>query len=342
MIHTAIIGFGMSGKTIHFPLLHAHESFEVTHVLSSNEKTPEFLQEQGSKASTVQDYQTILDDDQVDLLVISVPNHLHYTYVQKAIKAGKHVVVEKPFVETFQEAKELFALAEKNKTVLRVFHNRKYDGDLMTVQDLIDSGSLEDVFYMSARFDRLRVTPKEGWRTKKGAMSGVFYDLGPHLFHYAITLFGQPDSVYCELITDHEGLDTDDHFEALLYYDGLRVSLGAEQFARYPLPKFHLKAKNASYVKIGFDIPEFVERPLSVEHQSGLFSKRYENDPSITQEVPLKVGAHYRFYDDLNEAITNERFSDQDSTISLGVIKAMEAALKSHEEKKRIALDAIA
>ncbi|MFP4078901.1 MAG: Gfo/Idh/MocA family oxidoreductase [Candidatus Izemoplasmataceae bacterium] len=341
MIHTAIIGFGMSGKTIHFPILHAHESFKVTHVMSSNKKTKPYLLDKGSDALVVEDFQEVLSDPSVDLLVISVPNHLHYEFVKRAIEAGKHAIVEKPFVKTHKEAKALFELAKKKKTVLRVFHNRKYDGDFMTVKALIEQGTLQDVFYMSARFDRLRVAPKEGWRTEEGVMSGVFYDLGPHLFHYAVSLFGLPRSVYCDLITDHEGLKTDDHFEATLYYDGLRVSLGSEQFARYALPKFHLKGRNASYVKLGFDIPEFVEYPMPADYQGGLFSKIYANESSIGKDVPVLTGAHYRFYDDLSDAIHHGRLTDEDTRISLAVIQAMEAAVQSHEEKRRIELETI-
>lgn len=338
MIKTAIIGFGMSGKTIHFPLLQAHSGFELRHVVSRNEHTASYLREKGSDASVVRDFQTILDDPSVDLVVLTVPNHLHQEYVESAIGAGKHVVVEKPFVEHHEDAKRLFDLARKKGTVLRVFHNRRYDGDFMTVRELIENDTLGDIISLSARFDRFRAKPKDGWRMKDGAMSGVFYDLGPHLFHYAITLFGPPKSLYCERITDHPGLKTDDHFEAVLSYQDFRVTLGAEQFARHPLPKFHVKGLEGSYVKYGFDTPEFVEMPFGNDYQSGLYSKRFGNDALEAKDIPVKTGAHHRWYDDLKRDITDLTLMNRDVEISLEVIRAMEAAVKSDETGRRITL----
>ena len=338
MIRTALIGFGMSGRTIHFPLLSAHKAFELTHVVSKNPQTHSYLRDSGSDASVVQDFQTVLDDPSIDLVILSIPNHLHYDYVKRAIESGKHAVVEKPFVETHADAKTLFDLANDKGTVLRVFHNRKYDGDYMTLKALLDKKTLGEIISLSARFDRFRLKPKEGWRTRKGAMSGVFYDLGPHLFHYAVSLFGSPKSVDCELYTDHPGLKTDDHFEAVLHYHGFRVMLGAEQFARHPLPKFHIKGLGGSYVKYGFDTPEFVEEPMPVDYQSGVFSKHFENHSLKSRDIPVKTGAHYRWYDELETDITEGHLSTEEVEITLQVIRSMEAALKSHKAKRRVKL----
>lgn len=328
----------MSGKTIHFPLLQAHEAFDIKYVLSGNDQTQAYLKKNGSHATVVQDFNTVLNDSSIALVVLTVPNHLHHEYVQKAIEARKHIVIEKPFLEKYTDAKKLFKRAQEQEVVLRVFHNRRYDGDFITVKNLIESGSLGEILSLSARFDRLRVKPKDGWRTKEGVMSGVFYDLGPHLFHYALSLFGLPMSVYCELLSDYRGLKTDDHFEAILYYRDFRVTLGAEQFARYPLPKFHIKGRKASYVKKGFDTPEFVVKPPLDDYKNDLFSKLYENDAHQTRDIPVKSGAHYRWYDDLQTDIEELNLMNNEVTISLDVIKTMEAAIESNKKERRISI----
>ena len=329
MINTAIIGFGMSGKSIHFPLLKNHKAYNIKTVVSSRKETQGFLKSQGLNANVLTNYEEVLRDKSIDLIVLAVPNSLHADFTKRAIEAGKHIIVEKPFVQTYKEAKRLFEFAKEKGVVLRVFHNRKYDGDFMTVKEHLDNDNLGKLISFSARFDRFMVEPQSGWRTQAGLMSGVFYDLGPHLFHYAISLFGPPKQVKCDLYRDHLGLSTDDHFEATLYYDSLHVTLGAEQFARYPLPKFHVKGLKGSYIKEGFDHPEVVFEPLKEAYQKSLTSKNINNDLEETN-VLVRQSAHYEWYTVLKDDIEHSRLETKESIISLQVIKAMEEALKNH------------
>ena len=335
MIKTALIGFGMSGKTIHFPLIHAHDGFTLKTVVSRSEDTASYLEAHGSNATLTKNYEDVLADDTIDLVVLCVPNELHADFTEKAIRSGKHITIEKPFVKTYKEAKALFDLAKEKDVVLRVFHNRRFDGDFMTVKDILKHDSLGEILSLSARFDRFRVNPKAGWRTQEGLMSGVFFDLGPHLFHYTVSLFGRPKKVTCDLITDHKDLSTDDHFEATLHYDTLRVYLGAEQFARRPLPKFHIKGLKASYIKEGFDHPEFVYTPPNNPYQEGLVSYTLDNTLN-KRDVQVRQSAHYQWYTVLEEDINNTRLETEESSIALEVIRTMEEALESHHKRNLI------
>ena len=90
----------------------------------------------------VRDYRLILEDPGIELVVINTPDHLHFEMCSQAIEAGKHVVIEKPFTLKAADADILIDLASQNRIILSVFHNRRWDGDFLTVKQLIDSGKL--------------------------------------------------------------------------------------------------------------------------------------------------------------------------------------------------------
>jgi predicted dehydrogenase len=72
-----------------------------------------------------------------DLVVVATPNAAHFEIAAAALKAGKHVVVDKPFTITLDEADQLSALANERERVLTVFHNRRWDGDFLTVRKVL-------------------------------------------------------------------------------------------------------------------------------------------------------------------------------------------------------------
>lgn len=82
----------------------------------------------------------MLDDDDIELVTICAPAHTHYDLAKKAILAGKSVIVEKPFCDTVAHAKELFALAQERGVLVQPYQNRRFDGDYLTVKQVIEQG----------------------------------------------------------------------------------------------------------------------------------------------------------------------------------------------------------
>src|SRR3954468_2840061 len=99
-IQTAVLSFGMSGQVFHAPFLQLHPGFNFYAVW---ERTKNIAVEKYPRGKTYRTFEEILSDDEIELVVVNTPNYTHSDYVKRALSAGKHVVVEKPFVATVQE-----------------------------------------------------------------------------------------------------------------------------------------------------------------------------------------------------------------------------------------------
>ena len=158
-IKAALCSFGMSGWVFHAPFLHVHPGFELYAVW---ERTKKLAQE---KYPNVKSYNTLgamLEDDQIELVVVNTPNYTHFEFAKLALKAGKHVVVEKPFTVVSKEAKELIQLAKKQNRKLSVYQNRRYDSDYRMIKKVIDERLLGNIVEAEFHFDRYKeeLSPK--------------------------------------------------------------------------------------------------------------------------------------------------------------------------------------
>src|SRR5260221_451346 len=131
-----------------------------------------------------------------------------------------------PFTVHSTEAIQLIDIAKKQQKHLTVFHNRRWDGDFLTVKNVIDQGLLGDVYLYEAHFHRYRPLPRpERWKEGPQLGSGILYDLGAHLLDQAVQLFGLPDSIHADVTHQRPGSLADDYFHLILTYGEKRVIL---------------------------------------------------------------------------------------------------------------------
>ncbi len=333
-IVTAIVGYGFSGSTFHLPPIKHNESYQIKLVMTRSEKNQAQLKKDYPSAKIVTTYEEILNDKEIDLIVIATSNAVHYSYTKDALMHGKHVVCEKPFVETYEIAKELYDLARDKNLVLRVFHNRKYDGDILTVHELIKNKDFGDIVSYSTRFDQYKPDIGDNWRFKKVDMAGNFYDLAPHLVHHVVSLFGLPKRVYNQVFHDRKHISVDDHFEMILYYDHVTCYIGAEMLDRDPKPRQMIVGTKATYTKYEFDVPDTVDFKPENLYQDRQMKSDYIADPNNPQHIDVLKGQHYRFYDLLAKHIYEKPKEDEDERLALSVVLVMEMAMKSSLEHK--------
>jgi scyllo-inositol 2-dehydrogenase (NADP+) len=324
----------MSGREFHLPALIGNLSFRVKLAQTRNEKNRMDLKVACPDVEIVSDFEEILADDEIDLVVITAPNDVHFSYTKAALLRGKHVVCEKPFVERYAEALELFNLAEEKNLILRIFHNRKYDGDILTLKELMKERDFGKIVSFSTRFSRYRPEIGDNWRFKKTIMGGLFYDLAPHLVHHTVSLFGLPESVFLNLFFEREGSVVDDHFELTMYYPAMTAFVGGDMFERELRPRLHLIGTKASYVKYGFDYPDSVNVKPENPYQETNLRSVFKTSPDDEEYIPLLKGKHYRFYEMLAEHIANGLTEDEDKELALAVILTMEKAMESYQTKK--------
>lgn len=253
-LRTLLVGYGYAGKTFHAPLLQATPGLKLTHVASSQAVLVK--QELGADVTVLANYPAAVQLVEIDLVVIASPNDSHAPLAELALRAGKHVVVDKPFALSFKAAKTLTALAAEQKRLLSVFHNRRYDADFLSLQHLLNSGQLGQVAHLESRFDRFRPQVRQRWREQAGPGAGLWFDLGPHLLDQSLVLFGLPHSITASLKTLRPEATATDWFAVLLDYGHFSVTLGASMLAAAPSARFTLQAQHGSWQKFGLDIQE--------------------------------------------------------------------------------------
>ncbi|MFN3459135.1 MAG: Gfo/Idh/MocA family oxidoreductase, partial [Novosphingobium sp.] len=176
--NVALVGYGYAGKTFHAPLITAEPALHLAVVVSRN---PAKVHADLPAMRVEADITTVLADPTIDLVVIATPNDSHAPLAHAAIDAGKAVVVEKPLALTLAEAREIAAHAVARDTLLSVFHNRRWDGDFLTIRRAVEEGLIGKVAHFESHFDRFRPQVRDRWRENPGPGSGVWADLGPHL-----------------------------------------------------------------------------------------------------------------------------------------------------------------
>ena len=122
-IRTGLAAYGMSGRVFHAPFISTNPHFELTAV---TERSKELSREKYPDACIVRSFEELIGLEGLDLVVINTPDSTHYEYARRALEAGKHVVVEKPFTTTVAEAEELVALAASRGLTLSVYQNRRW------------------------------------------------------------------------------------------------------------------------------------------------------------------------------------------------------------------------
>ncbi len=254
IIKVGLVGFGMSGQLFHAPFIDVNENFELIKVVERHsDNSPEYYPD----VEVVRSIDELLLDKEIQLIVITTPNIYHYEQTKKALLAGKHVVIEKPFTPTVKEAQELIDLSLEQNRQIFVYQNRRWDGDFLTIQKLLQTDLLGNLLEYEAHFDRYTpILNKKPWKEADEPAGGNLYDLGTHLIDQAVCLFGLPKSVWADIRTQREGSKVDDAFEVVLNYPDLKVTLKAGMMVREEGPRYILNGTKGSFVKYGIDPQE--------------------------------------------------------------------------------------
>ena len=252
-VNVALFGYGLAGAHFHAPLVAHEPRLRLTRVVTSRK---EEVARDHPQAIVSTDADSALSADEIDLVVIATPNATHAPLARDALLAGKHVVVDKPFVPETAEAADLVALARERERMLTVFHNRRWDADYLTVARLLREGRLGQVNHAEFRWDRFRLGIRDSWKELPEEGTGLLADLGPHLIDQALLLFGRPDTITGDVALQRAGTLVDDYFELTLHYGSNRVILSASTLIPEPRPRFALHGDKGSFVKYGIDPQE--------------------------------------------------------------------------------------
>ncbi len=344
-IKTALCSFGMSGWVFHAPFIQAHPGFELHGIL---ERTKELSRVTYPHAIIYRSLDELLADTAVELVIVNTPNVTHYDYTKRALLAGKHVIVEKPFTTTVEEAEELIALANQQGKLLTVYHNRRFDSDFRTVQQVIREGLLGEIVEAEIHYDRYKeeLSPKVH-KEVSGPASGVLYDLGSHLIDQAMQLFGKPEAVSGDVRIVRPISKVDDYFDIVLYYPNLRVRVKSSYLVREALPAFILHGSKGSFLKSRADIQEAALQAHTLPQSPGWGEEPVEeegllhteiNGEVVRKKIPTMAGNYYDYYDGVYQALSNNKPVPVPVEDALEIIRIIREAKKSSNEGRVVKL----
>jgi len=307
----ALVGYGYVGKTFHAPLIAATPGLALRTVVSSD---PAKVAADLPAVQVVTDLETALADPGIQVVVIATPNALHAPQAIAALRAGKHVVVDKPFALDPPQAGQMAKAADDADRLLAVFHNRRWDSDFLTVRRLIAEGALGEVVQFESHFDRFRPQVRDRWRERPGPGAGAWMDLGPHLLDQALVLFGQPLAIAADIGVQRGGQEgrggADDYFHVTLRYPILRVILHGSLLTAAADLRLAVHGTKASFVKHGLDPQEAQLKAgmapgasgYGVDPRPGVLTT-VENDVQMHTEVPPEPSDYRAFYAGVRDAI---------------------------------------
>jgi predicted dehydrogenase len=308
MIKTAVIGYGLSAKVFHLPLIASDERFEL---MAVSTRRQEEVAAQWPGIEVFATGETLIEKAGADLVIVTAPNAAHFSLAQSALAAGRHVVLEKPLVPTLAEGERLRRRTEESGRLLVPFHNRRWDGDFLTVEKLIREGRLGKLRWFETHYERFRPQVQDRWRERPGPASGLWFDWGPHLIDQVLCLFGPPRAVTARCLTLREGSQATDNFHVLLHYPAHEVILHGNSFAAGPNLRFQVQGGQGSFVKYGLDPQEdrlkAGARPDSPDWAAetpDAYGTLYTAAGS--EVIPTETGGYQNFYKKLASAITNK------------------------------------
>jgi scyllo-inositol 2-dehydrogenase (NADP+) len=338
-ILTALASFGMSGQVFHAPLLHVHPGFGMKKIL---ERTHQRSVARYPYIEVVKSWEEILLDPAIELVIVNTPDHLHFSMAMDALKAGKHVVVEKPFTQTAREAELLIDEAKHRNKILSVYHNRRWDGSFLTFKEIIHQGLLGRLVTYEAHYDRYRNIIADSWKEQPETGASILYNLGSHLIDQTLSLFGMPKAVWADTRIQRPGAKVIDSYELKMEYADLVATLVGSYLVREPGPRHILHGTEGSFIKCGTDPqeealkagqwPEGEGWGREQESDWGLLNTQVKN-LHFRGKIETLPGNYVGYYDTIYEAIVHGKPLAVSAADGLNVIRVIEAALQSKEEK---------
>jgi len=337
-IKTGIASYGMSGLVFHVPLLHVNPGFEIVKIVERSYKGSE---ERYPNVHVVKSVEELLEDNEIELVVVNTPDATHFEYCKMALEAGKHVIVEKPFAMTSEEAEQLINVAKTQEKVLSVFQNRRWDGDFLTVKKVIQDKLLGRLVSFESHFDRYRNFIKPNtWKEEHLAGAEIVYNLGSHMIDQAYDLFGMPNSISADIGIQRTDGKADDFYNIILRYDDVFVNLKSSYLVREEGPRYIVHGTEGSFLKWGLDLQEadlkagkYPDELDWGKEPKKLWGKLNTEIDGLhyTGRIETIPGDYKAYYQNIYEVIRNDAELIVKPEQSLDVMRIIEAAMESNK-----------
>lgn len=336
MIKIGYIGNGKSTNRYHIPFVLQRDNISIKTIYQRNINNEAWDRIKGVKYTS--DIDELLLDKEIDLIVVCTKVDSHYNYAKLVLEHGKHCLVEKPFVETSKEAREIFELAKSKGLVVQAYQNRRFDSDFLTVQKVIESGKLGEILEVEMHFDYYRPeTPNQ-----KFSVEGSFvYGHACHTIDQVISYFGKPTDIKYDVRQILGEGKMNDYFDIDLYYGDIKVSVKSSYFRLKPRPSFVVHGKKGCFIKETTDrqeehlklfyMPTNKDFGVDTLNHYGILTYIDDNYDIHEEKVKSQIGDYGRVYDDLYNVIVNgldKKITDEQTVLQLEILEEAIKGLK--------------
>jgi len=336
-IGVGLIGYGLGGRAFHAPYVSVTPGLSLRAVVSGN---PAKVQADLPDMAVVPTVEDLLTRPDIDLVIVCSPDHLHAEHALAALDANKHVLIDKPFATTLEDANRIAAQAELADRRLVIFHNRRWDADFLTLRRLIANGVLGEIVHFESHFDRWRPEPTAIW--KEARTGGSWLDLGPHLVDQALLLFGKPQAISADIAAMRQGGSAPDYFHVTLRYPRHRAILHSTKLAADHGLRFAVHGTRGSWIKHGIDTQEAATLAGASPEGPG-----WGHDPiagmlttasQAVRPVPREnaQGDYRLFWQALEASLRNVGPNPVPVSDALAVMEVLDAGLTSSAERREI------
>jgi len=334
-----LMGYGFSGTTFHAPVIaHSGRTTLAAIATSQNERARADFPE----VKVVADFDALIALDEITCIVIATTNDTHFDLARRALEAGKHVVVDKPVTLSGADAAALAELAVQRGLLFAPFHNRRWDGDFMSLRALIGTGRLGRITHYESHFDRFRPLIPRRWREEAAHGGGLLFDLGPHLIDQALALFGAPQSVSATVRQQRDQAQVPDYVHLQLHYADKEIILHASALSALPPPRFTVHGTRGSYVISGLDVQEDQLKAGLRPGAAGFgknppgWLREADNAGDRQAELATQDGDYAGFYRALADTLLDGKPFPIAAQDAVNVMRIIDLAMASHVQGQRL------
>jgi scyllo-inositol 2-dehydrogenase (NADP+) len=344
MINVGLIGFGLSGRSFHAPVISAVPGMCLAAILQRHGDEASVAYPQ---AKIVRSLDELLAIPDLQLIVIATPNETHASFARAALSSGRSVVVDKPFTTSYEEAADLVKFAEKSGKLLTVYQNRRYDGDFQAIRQLVAENALGRIVRFETNYDRFRPNFKpKAWREKNAPGAGILFDIGPHLIDHAMILFGKPEAITADVRIERLGGAADDAFDILFHYpNSMRAVLSSNILAAVSRDRFLLFGTKGAFVKHSFDPQENNLRFGKIPKEGPWGAEPEENWGVLTlsdgtttthRRIPSGTADYRDYYANIRDTVEGKAHPFVPLPYALDVMRALDLARESSTTRRTI------
>lgn len=248
-VSIAMIGYGAIGFE-HGTAIRETPGLEYTLVCDRSAARLAAAREAFPDLRTATDIADIEDNPSIDAVIVCTPPNTHAAIAERMLRAGKHVVVEKPFCITTAEADTLIEQAVERDLVMTVYQNRRWDPDFLAIRQAIADGTIGEVFHVETFIGGF-AHPCDFWHSHEPVSGGVFYDWGSHYLDWILTLLpGQVQDVRASAHKRvwHDVTNADQATVNIRFGDGREAQFMHSDVAALLKPKWYILGTRGAIV----------------------------------------------------------------------------------------------